>query len=306
MGRLNLPDGVKVAVNLGLDFDAQSIWMGSFNVPTPAHMARGEYGAEVGVPRILELFRRHGVRSTFFTPGHTVETFPAACAAILADGHEIGAHGYYHELPARLARDTERRLLERAMDAMERVLGIRPAGYRSPAWDHSEHTLDIIEELGFAYDSSLMARDLVPYRPRRWLVRWESASVAGPASRVLELPVSWYLDDFPTFAFTGAQMGNGDTEAALRRWTDTFDYAYERVEGPACYVHAAHPQIIGQPHHIMVYERLIEHMASRPGTWFCTCADIAAAWVDDDEDRRLMALPDVRGVDAPPADSGLA
>jgi peptidoglycan-N-acetylglucosamine deacetylase len=304
MGHLRLPEGKRIAVNLGVDFDAQSLWLGAFNMPTPAMMARGEFGAEVGVPRILELYERYGVRSTFFTPGHTVDTFPGACRAISAHGHEFGHHGYYHENPTKIEQDTERRLMQMAFDSFERELGVRPRGYRSPYWDYSESTLDLIEAFGFEYDSSLMARDLVPYHPRRWQVNWERASVAGRTSRVLEIPVSWYLDDFPVFAYvTGIQAGQQDTETFFRRWKDIFDYGYERVEN-SCFASAVHPQVIGQAHHILAFERLIEYIASKEGVWFATCADIADCWEDDDEDRRQMELDDVRGVEAPPVGSG--
>jgi peptidoglycan-N-acetylglucosamine deacetylase len=151
-----------------------------------------------------------------------------------------------------------------------------------------------------------MGRDLGPYRPRRWQVRWEQGNVAGKASHVLEIPVSWYLDDFPPLAYvTGIQPGMQDTETIYRRWKDIFDYGYERVENPV-YVSCVHPQIIGQAHHMLWYERLIEYIASKDGVWFATCDEIADAWVDDDEDRALMAQEDVRGVEPAPADSGWA
>lgn len=304
MGHLNLPEGKKIAVNLGVDFDAQSLWLGAFNMPTPATMARGEFGAMVGVPRLLELYREHGIKTSFFTPGHTIDTFPEVCQSILDDGHEFGHHGYYHENPTKIERDTEERLMELALETFDKRLGIRPRGYRSPYWDYSESTLDLAEQFGFDYDSSLMARDLVPYRPRRWQVRWEQGNVAGKASRMLEIPVNWYLDDFPPLAYVGGvQPGMQDTETIYRRWKDIFDYGYERVEG-ACYAVAVHPQVIGQAHHMMWFERLVEYISSKEGVWFATCSEICDAWVDDDEDRRLMEMEDVRGVEQAPAGSG--
>ncbi|MEA2454430.1 MAG: hypothetical protein QOI45_692, partial [Thermoleophilaceae bacterium] len=271
-----------------------------------AMMARGEYGAAVGVPRLLEAFKRYDIKSTFFTPGHTVDTFTDACKAIQADGHEIGHHGYYHENPTKIKKDTEKRLIELAFATYDKQLGIKPVGYRSPYWDYSENTLDLIEEFGFLYDSSLMARDLVPYRPRRWQVNWEKGNVAGKMANVIEIPVNWYLDDFPPLAYVGGiQPGQQDTETIHRRWKDIFDYGYERVEG-ACFASAVHPQVIGQAHHIVAFERLIEYIASKDGVWFATCEEIADAWEDDDEDRRLMELPDVRGVEPPPPGSGWA
>jgi peptidoglycan-N-acetylglucosamine deacetylase len=303
MGKLNLPEGKTIAVNLGVDFDAQSLWLGAFNFPSPSFMARGEFGAKVGVPRLLELFRKYEIRTTFFTPGHTVDTFTDECKAIQANGHEFGHHGYYHENPTKIQRDTEQRLIELAFDTFDRQLGIRPVGYRSPYWDYSESTLDLIEEAGFQYDSSLMARDLVPYHPQRWQINWERGNVPGRASRLLEIPVNWYLDDFPPLAYTGAQAGMQDSNTIFNRWKDIFDYGYERVEG-ACYAVAVHPQVIGQAHHMMWFERLVEYIASKPGTWFATCEEIASAWESDEEDERLFELDDVRGVEEAPVGSG--
>jgi peptidoglycan-N-acetylglucosamine deacetylase len=306
MGQLKLPSGKKVAVSLGVDFDAQSLWLGAFNMPSPAMMARGEFGAAVGMPRLLELFDRYKVKTTFFTPGHTIDTFPEICQEAKSKGHEFAHHGYYHENPTKIDSETERRLIELALETFDKQLGMRPVGYRSPYWDYSESTLDLVEEYGFIYDSSLMARDLVPYHPRRWKVQWEQASVAGKASKVLELPVNWYLDDFPPLAYVGGiQPGQQDTETIFRRWKDIFDYAYERVDN-AWYGIAVHPQIIGQAHHMMYFERLVDYIASKDGAWFATCEEIAKAWEDDAEDLRLMELEDVRGVEPAPVGSGWA
>ncbi|GAB3397523.1 polysaccharide deacetylase family protein [Amycolatopsis echigonensis] len=305
MGHLQLPPGKKIAVNLGTDFDAQSLWLGGFNRPSPSFMSRGQFGAEVGVPRLLELYKRFDVTTTWFVPGHSVDTFPEQCKDVVEAGHEIGHHGYYHEIPPGISRDTERRLVDLAFATYKNVLGLRPTGYRSPYWDYSENTLDIIEESGFRYDTSLMARDLVPHHPQRWQINWEKGNVAGPASSVLEIPVNWYLDDFPPLGYTGTSTGMQDTETIFRRWRDIFDYAYERVPN-SVFASCVHPQIIGQAHNMLWYERLIEHIVARDGVWFATCDEIAQAWVDDEEDERLKALPDVRGVEPAPADSSWA
>lgn len=302
MGKVTLPPGKKIAVNLGVDFDAQCIWLGSFNYLTPSFMSRGQFGAEVGVPRLLELFKRKGITTSFYIPGHTVDTFPEISKKVMDAGHEIGHHGYYHEILPAIKKDTEKRLMDLAFASYKKHFGIRPTGYRAPYWEFSESTLDLVEEEGFFYDSSMMARDLTPYRIQRWQVNWEKGNVAGPASKVLEIPISWYLDDFPALAnIGGVQEGLADTDVVFRRWRDIFDYAYERVDSPV-YPMAVHPQIIGQAHHIMAYEKLVEHIMSKEGVWFATCQQIAEAWVDDAEDKRKMALPDVRGVQAAPDD----
>lgn len=292
MGKLVLPAGKKIAVNLGIDFDAQSLWLGGFNRPSPSFMSRGEFGAEVGMPRILNLFKRENIKSTFFIPAHTIDTFPDICKKTVDAGHEIGHHGYFHENPTLIERDYEKYLMELAFKTHKNVLGQRPVGYRSPYWDYSDNTLDLVEEAGFLYDSSLMARDLTPYRPQRWQINWEKGNVAGPASKVLEIPVSWYLDDFPALAYTGDQEGMSDTDGVLRRWRDIFDYAYHN-EPNSVYALTLHPQIIGQAHHMIMFERLIEHIKSHEGVWFASLKDVANCWQDDDEDRRKMALPDI-------------
>lgn len=294
MGQLKLPEGKKIAVNLGTDFDAQSLWMGGFNKPSPSMMSRGEFGAKVGVPRLLDLYERFDIKTTWFTPGHTVDTFTEECELIAAKGHEFGHHGYFHENPTLIDAGTEEELVERAFATFDKRLGVRPTGYRSPYWDYSDNTLDIVEKMGFKYDSSLMGRDLQAYRPQRWAIDWENGNTPGKASHVIELPVSWYLDDFPPQAcVTGVQAGQQDTRTMLDRWRDIFDYGYERVEG-AAFISCVHPQIIGQPHNMLWYEKLIEHMVSRDGVWFATTDEIADCWVDDEEDERKMALPDIR------------
>ena len=126
----------------------------------------------------------------------------------------------------------------------------------------------------------------------------------GKASRVLEIPVNWYLDDFPPLAYvTGIQPGSKTRRrsSGAGRTSSTTATSGSKI---ACYAVAVHPQIIGQAHHIMFFERLIEYIASKDGVWFATCEEIADAWVDDEEDLRLMEIEDVRGVELAPVGSG--
>src|SRR3954463_1746237 len=149
---------------LSFDFDALSVWFG-YERTTPAMLARGEYGARVGVPRVLELLDRHGIRATFFVPGHTVESFPQQTESILAHGHEIAHHSYAHVDPSGQTRDEEEADMERALDVLERI-GVKPLRYRSPSADLSASTLELVEAHGFVYDSSLMTDDYRPFHPR--------------------------------------------------------------------------------------------------------------------------------------------
>ena len=274
-GKVRIPAGKKVAVNIGCDFDAQAIWIGSFNLTSPAYMSRGEFGAEVAVPRLLKLFAKHKVKATWCIPGHTVDTWPEVCREIVAAGHEVGHHGYVHENPTPLSLEEETKVMEMGLEALARI-GVKPRGYRSPYWDFSPNTLSILEKYGFDYDSSLMANDLHPYRPRPVEVHADRGNVFGPPSKILEIPVSWYLDDFPQVEYmTGRQEGMRPSGDIFDRWRAIFDYAVENEEN-ACYVLTTHPQTIGRAHTIQMVEELIAHMKDR-GAWFATLSEICDA-----------------------------
>ncbi|AZS83023.1 polysaccharide deacetylase [Streptomyces griseoviridis] len=278
---LNLPEGKSLAVNIGADFDAHSVWMGTFNLSSPSYLSRGEFCAEVGVPRLISLFERHGVRATWCTPGHTMVTFPERVRQIVDAGHEIAAHGCYHEGVPKLDADTERRLMEAQLAQHDRYIGVRPRGYRSPAWDFTDQTMSVLEENGFVWDSSLMGRDFEPYHPRPVQVGWEEGSTFGPPSPLLEFPVSWFLDDFPAAEYIpGVNQGLGSSEVMFQRWKDHFDYAYRNVPGGVLTL-TVHPQTIARAHYLMGFERLIEYMAGHAGTWFAPLSDIYDTWTED-------------------------
>jgi peptidoglycan/xylan/chitin deacetylase (PgdA/CDA1 family) len=278
---LRLPDGKRIAVNIGVDFDAHSLWMGTFGLTTPGYLSRGEFGAMVGAPRLLDLFRRHGIKSTWCTPTHTMETFSEAFARVMEAGHEIAAHGCVHEKIGGLDEAAERRLMERQIRLHEKLVGRRPRGYRSPSWDFTDHTQQILEDNGFDWDSSLMGRDFEPYRPRPVTLRDEGGNVFGPPGRILELPVSWFLDDFPALEYVPrANAGLGSTAVILERWTDHFDYAYRNVP-QGTVILTVHPQTIGRAPNLMMLERFIEHVAAHDGVAFMTLSEICDAWSDD-------------------------
>jgi peptidoglycan-N-acetylglucosamine deacetylase len=285
-GTLRLPAGKKVGVALGLDVDAMCIWDGSFHRWTPAYQSRGEFGAEVATPRLLRLLDKHQVRATWCIPGHTADTFPRPCKDIAAAGHEIAHHGYMHENPTEVDEERERAVLVKGIEALERITGRRPRGYRSPYWDFSPHTLSLLEELGFEWDSSLMANDFHPYYPRpviqeEWTQHGayqvgDGPSRFGEPSRILEIPVSWYLDDFPAQEYvTGIQEGMTAVSQIEDRWRSIYDYAADQEEG-AVYTLTTHPQTIGRAHMIQMLERLIVHMKEN-GAQFMTLSEVAEA-----------------------------
>jgi peptidoglycan-N-acetylglucosamine deacetylase len=278
---LNLPEGKKIAVAIGCDFDAHSLWMGAFKLTSPGYLSRGEYGAEVGVTRLLDLFRRFEIKTTFFTPGHTLVTFPHRIAEVVEAGHEIAAHGCYHEVITELEPGEERELMEIQLAQHEQIVGRRPRGYRSPAWDFSPDTLGLLEEFGFDWDSSLMGRDFEPYHPRPVTVNYKTASEFGPPSPILEFPVTWYLDDGPPTEFIpGIGAGLGSHELLYTRWSEYFDFGRTRAPG-GVYALTIHPFCSGRPHHVLMLERLFEHMRSFDDAWFAGMSDIYDCWQEE-------------------------
>ncbi len=144
----------KPTVCLTFDFDAISVFAGSFGLTTPTYVSRGEFAANVATPRILDMLRRENVLATWFIPGMDIDTYPAVCKQIRDSGHEIGHHGYAHEAPMALAEEDERRTLEQGLDALDRVLQVRPYGYRSPAWDLSPNSTRLRLRLRLQHDGS--------------------------------------------------------------------------------------------------------------------------------------------------------
>ncbi len=278
---LHLPAGKKVAVAIGADFDAHAAWKGAFDRTSPSYLSRGEFGAEVGVPRLLELFARYDVKSTFCTPSHTMMTFPERMQDIVEGGHEVASHGCYHESIPTITGEHEREMMVRQLEQYDRIVGGRPRGYRSPAWDFSEITLSLLEEFGFEWDSSLMGREFDPYHPRPVATDWLEGNTFGGPSRILEIPVSWYLDDFPAMEYVaGLNAGLGDHEALFRRWRDIFDDLHDRGT-PGVYALTLHPQCSGRSFMIAMLEKLIQHMNDRGSVWFCTLSDAFDSWSDD-------------------------
>ena len=264
-------------VCLTFDFDAMSVWLGGYPRVTPAMLSRGEFGARVGVPRILELLARYDIRATFFTPGHTAESFPEMMAAIVHTGHEVGHHGYGHEDPGTQTPVEERASLERGLATLEKVTGQRPWGYRSPSWDYSDVTLSLLVEYGFVYDSSLFAGDFYPYRPRLGdVVSKDQPLRQGELAPIWEFPVHFSLDDWPHFTsnFDPYRVGLSAPSKVFEIWAAEFDYMRTHAPGGVLTL-TMHPQVIGRGHRMAMLERLIEHFLAAGSVRFARLIDVA-------------------------------
>ena len=258
---------------LTFDVDAMSAWITSARSDNPSMISRGEF-AIVGVERILDLLRRHEARATFFVPGHTVLAFPGLVERIAAEGHELGHHGWGHENPADFDRDGEQRNLELGLAAFERVAGLRPVGYRSPAWALSPHTIELLLDAGFAYDSSCMGGDFLPYYLRSG-DRWSSDEpyVFGETTSLVEVPVSWALDDVPHFELIpGLFNALASPEQVVASWRDEVDYLVDHLPA-GTFTLTMHPECIGRAHRLVHLERLVAHIAGR-GVAFASVGDV--------------------------------
>ena len=247
---------------------------------TPTMISRGDFGV-VGAERLLALLEKHGLRSTWFIPGHSLASYPDPCRKVLAAGHEIGHHGWTHRTPASLGREEEERELIRGNAAIEALTGRRARGYRSPAWDLSAHSIELLLAHGFVYDSSLMGHDYLPYQARDGDVAslLEPMSFGAPTALV-EAPISWSLDDYPAFEFSqtrsGVLPGLMNAELVGQNWFADFRYMAEHYDWGVI-TYTMHPHVIGRGHRMLMLEGLIENLASA-GARFVTMEDAVAEY----------------------------
>jgi peptidoglycan-N-acetylglucosamine deacetylase len=256
------PGGACCAIALSFDSDHETNELrdGGKSI---GRLSWGQYGARVAVPRILKLLERHGVTATFYVPAVTALIHPDEQRRIVAEGHEIGIHGWIHELNSVLPHDDERELMLRSADTLEKICGVRPVGMRTPSWDFSWNTLSIAAEMGLAYDSSLMSDE-----------DCYELLLDGEKCGVVELPVEWVRDDAVYFMM--------NRFSALRPYTpptDVFDIF--RREFEAAYEEGGlfqltmHPHVIGYRSRIWILDELIRLAKARPGVWFGTHEEVA-------------------------------
>jgi peptidoglycan/xylan/chitin deacetylase (PgdA/CDA1 family) len=273
----------------GIDVDAVAGWLGSYGgADSPDDISRGLFAGEVGTPRLLRLFERFGIKTTWFIPGHSIQTFPEQMKAIVEAGHEIGIHGYSHENPIAMTPEQEETVLNYSIELVTALAGRPPTGYVAPWWEFSPVTANLLLGKGIAYDHSLMHHDFQPYYVRvgdRWTPidyskhpnEWMKPLMRGQETDLIEIPASWYLDDLPPMMFI-KQAPNSHGFVNPRHleemWRDQFDWVYREYDY-AVFTMTIHPDVSGRPQVLMMLERLYAHMIRHPGVRFCTLHDIA-------------------------------
>lgn len=255
------PGGARCAVALSFDSDHDTFELRDGGKSISA-LSQGHFGPRQGIPRIRRLLAEHAIPATFFVPAVTALHYPDEQRALIAEGHEIGLHGWIHERNTLLDETTERDLQYRAADTLEQITGVRPVGIRTPSWDFSENTLKITAEMGLLYDSSLMA-DVDCYE----------LLLDGAPSGVIELPVEWIRDDAAYLIMDrwGGLRPQIAPHDILKIFKQEFDEAHE--EG-GLFQLTMHPDIIGHRSRLWILKELIGHIRTKQDVWFATHADV--------------------------------
>jgi len=263
------PSGARCAVMMTFDLDGESPWIhrDPALAERPLHMSMGAYGPKTGMPRILDLLDRYGIKTCIFIPGWIVERYPALCEEIVKRGHEVGHHGYLHEKPFFMkSREEEEELLVKSLQIFKKILGVTPLGARVPSADPSRHSMDLLAQYGFVYHSNALDTDL-PY------------CHATPHGPVVEFPTAWCNNDAPFFLWSAVPpVGNGiwSQEDVWEIWSEEFEGLYE--EG-SFFNWLGHPQIIGRPSRMRMVERLIQRILGKGRIWWPRPVELARFWL---------------------------
>jgi len=279
----------EILVGFGIDVDAVAGWLGSYGgEDSPDDISRGLFAGEVGSIRLLDLFDKFGIKTTWFIPGHSAETFPEQMKEVAKRGHEIGIHGYSHENPIAMTPEQEEAVLDKCIDLITELSGKRPTGYVAPWWEFSAVSNELLLKKGIKYDHSLMHKDFEPYRVRvgdTWTKidyagkpeDWMKPLVRGEETDLIEIPANWYLDDLPPMMFikkSPNSHGFVNPRDIEQMWQDQFDWVYENMDY-AVFPITIHPDVSGRPQVLLMLERLFKHMASHEGVKFVTMDEMA-------------------------------
>jgi peptidoglycan/xylan/chitin deacetylase (PgdA/CDA1 family) len=278
-----------IKVVYGVDIDAVGGWLGSYSgEDSPNDIQRGMFAGEVGVPRMLELFRRSGIQASWFVPGHSLETFPDQVKMIVDAGHEIGAHGYSHENPIAMTASQEEDVLARSVELIENVSGRRPRGYVAPWWEMSENTASLLLKYGFTYDHSQSYHDFLPFYARvgdqwtkidysRQAADWMKPLERGQEIDLVEVGANWYVDDLPPMMFIKKNPnshGFVNPRDIEEMWRDQFDWVYREMDY-AVFAMTVHPDVSGRPQVLLMHERFIRYISGHPGVSWVTMEEAA-------------------------------
>lgn len=264
-GTYRWPNEARCVAVISVDFDGTGNEIGLGLDPVGVRAA-GAYSARRGVPRMLDLFDRHGIPATFFVPGYDAEQHPELVRTIVESGHEVAAHGYLHER-WEVPPDEEELLLRKSHQILTEITGREPQGWRSPGGMKSSRTIPVLRELGYIFDSSDKDFDL-PY----------PAVVSGePSNEMIELPNNTSsLDDHPHFV-----EGAATPDEVLDLWMREFDAIYHDT---GYFMLTYHPRAgfgTGTPARARIIDELLRFMRGYADVAFVRCGELAAWCLDE-------------------------
>ncbi|WQY61971.1 polysaccharide deacetylase [Helicobacter pylori] len=279
----------EILVAYGVDIDAVAGWLGSYGgEDSPDDISRGLFAGEVGIPRLLKLFKKYHLPATWFAPGHSIETFPEQMKMIVDAGHEVGAHGYSHENPIAMSTKQEEDVLLKSVELIKDLTGKAPIGYVAPWWEFSNITNELLLKHGFKYDHSLMHDDFTPYFVRvgdSWskidysleAKDWMKPLIRGVETDLVEIPANWYLDDLPPMMFikkSPNSFGFVSPRDIGQMWIDQFDWVYREMDY-AVFSMTIHPDVSARPQVLLMHEKIIEYINKHEGVRWVTFNEIA-------------------------------
>lgn len=260
------PNGARCAVTFTWDMDADSLLQLVHQNDADTRISTNSmfrYGPIIAVERIIGVCEELGIKNTFFVPGWCAEKYPEAVLMVKEAGHEVAHHGYLHEFPNVMTRDKEAYWTKRGHDALAELIGEAPRGWRAPWYKFSKHSLDILLELGFSYDCSLMGDD-VPHLLR------------CAAGDLIELPGNWQLDDWPHFVHND-DMDYMMTIKAPREAMECYMAEFEAMwEHRGHWVNCFHPFCSAQVARMMMVKKMMQEMQAKGEVWFATGEEVAA------------------------------
>lgn len=256
------PNGKQSAFAFSVDVDAESPWLwqnrDDANPRFLGQLEQRRFGPRVGIWRILDLLDRYDIKGSFFVPGSVAEFYPELLPCMVERGHEIGLHGYFHEIVSQTSNDEFSHALEKSLDIFRKQTGVKPAGFRSPAWELTPHMLAEIKRHGL-YDTSLSGFDH-PY----------------VMEDVVEVPVQWTIDDAIYFKFLGGGTDSWppvSPNAVFEIWRDEWQNLH-RYGGMLMLT--VHDWISGRAHRIHLLEKLFDLVTKEKDVWVATVGEIAS------------------------------
>ncbi|UTW60342.1 polysaccharide deacetylase [Kordiimonas sp. SCSIO 12603] len=260
------PKGAKCAAAITFDIDADSLI--HISKPNDGHdrlcpLSMGLYGPTAAMHRILDTYKKFGIRQTFFIPAWCMEQYPEMVENILEGGHEIAHHGYIHEDPTTHSTEEQRYWFEKALDVHVRMTGSKPKGYRAPVYNVNMAVVDLLIEHGFLYESSMMADD-TPY------------ILQTDKGRLVEAPVHWAVDDWPPFAHypeIDYMMHVQPASHGLQGFWEEFEAQHKHG---GFWMSIWHPFLTGRLSRWSMVEEWLERVLERGDVWFAPVHEIAS------------------------------